>query len=353
MKINPVQQGQGIDFNNQAVAYLQAGQSREAMASLRKAASILRDHFPPSETTSGNENPGVPCTTTTTKNSTSTTSSNTPATTPGTSHMPCDDTIHCQKDETASTTSTTTSNVCHTPTTTAEDVEMEVKNEEEDDDDEEEEVYEAVIPLVFSVPASLDSPSSSTKTTTTAPLSSFSSFNRAFVVSPLLQDAEIMSGVILYNMGLINHLHGLRRGLSSFVDQALRLYQTGLVIMQTCYNENIGKDDDDKNESHFLSTSLVLLALLNNSAQIYSHLIQREGLSYSLDCMRHVLGSTSPSGGVNPIVRRLQQQQQADNDEHQANNEDNDNHEYESYSFFYMNTMVYSVVDSLALAPAA
>lgn len=350
MKIAPVPQGQVIDLNNQAVAYLQAGKSGEAMASLRMAASILRDRFP--EAKNDDDNNDEVSTTSSTTNTTTTTSSNTSETTPGTSHMPSDETTRLQKDETLSTTSSYSNNTRTTTTTGVtttgsnnSDMDIEV------DEEEEHEVYEAVMPLIYSVPASLDTSSTNgnrnNKTTSKISSSScsFLSYNRALVVSPLLQDAEVMSGVILYNMGLVNHVHGIRRGLSAFVDQALRLYQTGLIIMQTCYNEGI---DEDNDEIHFLSTSLVLLALLNNSAQIYSHLIQREGLSYSLGCMRRVLGSTNPAG-LNPIVRRIQQlqQQQQQADEQQANDE------YESYSFFYMNTMVYSVADSLAFAPAA
>jgi hypothetical protein len=149
-------------------------------------------------------------------------------------------------------------------------------------------------------------------------------YDRALNVSNSNQNDEVISATILYNMGLLHHLKGLDQGKCEYVNKALRLYQTALIILARC--------DNFLSASICQSINLLRLALLNNSAQIHLHLFQREGLDESLYYIRFILDNAS----ITVLSSR----------------DENQEDEYNCYSFFLINAMICSG-DLLNIAPAA
>lgn len=132
---------------------------------------------------------------------------------------------------------------------------------------------------------------------------------------------DIISAVVLYNMALINHLHGLRT--SSFLSTSLRLYETAFIILKN--SKMLGP--------HHLthhSVNLLRLALVNNLAHAHSLLFDSERVADCLGFMRYILEDDKS-------ITFIQHDDSYNND---------------SYSFFYMNATVFSG-HVLALAPAA
>lgn len=103
-------------------------------------------------------------------------------------------------------------------------------------------------------------------------------YDQALLVSLEEQDGEVITSVILYNMALVNHNRGIHRGRTSFLSKALRLYKMSLDILL-------------KSDCRSHSIDILLLALFNNAAQIYSQLFDLEEMRQCLDCMREVLAS--------------------------------------------------------------
>jgi hypothetical protein len=86
---------------------------------------------------------------------------------------------------------------------------------------------------------------------------------------------EVLSSIILYNMGLMHHIRGLSNGQSDFLDQAYRLYR-------------ISADVLEKNESVEVNP-LLLLALFNNMAHIAATLLRAGEMQSSLQNVKSVL----------------------------------------------------------------
>lgn len=137
------------------------------------------------------------------------------------------------------------------------------------------------------------------------------SYDKALIISEDEQNRETISAVVLYNMALINHNRGIQSGRTSLLKKALRLYRMSLEILL-------------KADFHSqLDVNLLLLALFNNTAQIYSQRYDLDQMRHCLGCMREVL-ATEP--------------EEAANEEH--------------LSTFFMNTMFYPG-EEITSAPAA
>jgi hypothetical protein len=103
-----------------------------------------------------------------------------------------------------------------------------------------------------------------------------SMYDRALLVSDDEQNREVLTAVILYNMALVNHGRGINLGRSKFIAKALKLYKLSLEVLL-------------KSEDKERPVNLLLLAIFNNSAHIYSQFFNIEGMRQCLDCMRQVL----------------------------------------------------------------
>jgi tetratricopeptide (TPR) repeat protein len=153
-------------------------------------------------------------------------------------------------------------------------------------------------------------------------------YDRALTVSNSCQDDEVISATVLYNMALLHHLRGLDQGKSVSLDKALHLYQAALAILARC---DLLESTSSIITCHH-SINLLHLALLNNSAQIYLQLFQRQDLDESISYMRYILDDTINSS---PCCR-----------------EENEEDDGDFYSFFVMSVMICSG-DLLNIAPAA
>jgi hypothetical protein len=151
-------------------------------------------------------------------------------------------------------------------------------------------------------------------------------YDQALTISNSSQNDEVISATILYNVALLHHLKGIDQGKCVYLNKALRLYQTALVILARC-------DDDSLSTSSIRhGITLLWLALLNNSAQIHLHLFQPECLDESLCYIRFILNDAS-------IINAAS-----------SSRDDNEEGDYNYYSFFFLNTMICS---GFNIAPAA
>jgi hypothetical protein len=142
-------------------------------------------------------------------------------------------------------------------------------------------------------------------------------FDRALIVSIDEQDDGIISATILYNEALAHHVRGLLdQGKSEHYDKALQLYQAALLLVLTRSYSSA--------RTFCHSVDLLILALLNNSAQIQAMFFHREGVAESLDYMRCILDAIAASS----------------------------HHHKNRYSFFYT-TALFCSEHLLNVAPAA
>lgn len=140
-----------------------------------------------------------------------------------------------------------------------------------------------------------------------------SMFDRAFCIDDDCEDEdELMSAVvIMYNMALVNHARGIDRGTNSYLSNALQLYEMALNLLE--------------NMSLFPPEAvLLLLALYNNVAHIYSHRYAIQPTRKFLDLLHQVLKDFA-----SPTI------------------------EEEDYALFYLNALVYENNRDFAFAPAA
>jgi hypothetical protein len=102
-------------------------------------------------------------------------------------------------------------------------------------------------------------------------------YNRAILLTPDASnyDDSIVPVVILYNLGLLHHAGGLERADDEVLGQASRLYRLALGLLQ----------------KNAISSRNVLLhlALLNNCAQIESHLVRMDQMMSFLERMDELL----------------------------------------------------------------
>jgi hypothetical protein len=135
-------------------------------------------------------------------------------------------------------------------------------------------------------------------------------YNRAIVISPSEQDKELLTGVVLYNMALVNHCRAIERCSSRILTAALNIYEMAAASMQDSMHES-GIGD------------LLKLAVYNNMAQIHSIRFSFEDMFECLNKTRTFLATPTDESLV----------------------DDDDN------NFFFMNTMLQ--IEELTLAPAA
>lgn len=99
-------------------------------------------------------------------------------------------------------------------------------------------------------------------------------FDRALCLAQDETDREMVTAVIMFNLGLVHHARGIARGRSNYLSKAMNLYKMSLRVVQKVEDAPI---------------SLLLLALFNNLAQIYSHFFLLEKMRRYLDNMRLLL----------------------------------------------------------------
>jgi hypothetical protein len=134
-------------------------------------------------------------------------------------------------------------------------------------------------------------------------------YNRAIIISPSEQDKELLAGVVLYNMALVNHCRAIERNTSSLLTVALNIYEMAAAIMT-----------DSKDQGGI--GDLLQMAIYNNMAQIHSIRFSTENMFECLDETRTFLAAAT--------VESLSD---------------------EDYNFFSTNTMLR--IKELTLAPAA
>lgn len=140
------------------------------------------------------------------------------------------------------------------------------------------------------------------------PQDSYLSFyEHALLISAEEDDRDIVTSAMLFNMGLISHSRGINKSKSHHLYRALSLYKKAFQVL------------GDSNDAPL---ELLLLAIFNNTAHIYSYLYQLDELRQCMECMQGIL----------------------------LNLEDVEDDE--SMSFFLFNVMFYSGIE-LTLAPAA
>jgi hypothetical protein len=264
---------QVININNSAVAAMQQGRAKESMELLREAIANLKDHF---------------------------LLNGSPLSSPSSRgiHLPhrrreiprtfSDSSIETQSDLSSSSSSLYFN-------------------------DEEEDYFSAIVidaqqnqPSLLSVPVHAKTSSHfSTKEDDALILL----YNRAIIVFPDEQDKELLTGVALYNMALLNHCRAIERGTSSLLTVALKIYEMAAGIMK-----------DSKDQSGV--GDLLQLAVYNNMAQIHSSRFASEEMFECLDKTRTFLATATDESLLD-----------------------------DDYNFFCMNTMLQ--VEELTVAPAA
>jgi ribosomal protein S15P/S13E len=105
-------------------------------------------------------------------------------------------------------------------------------------------------------------------------------YNRAIIVFPGEQDKDLLAGVVLYNMALVNHCRAIERCTSSLLTVALNIYEMAAVIMK-----------DSKGKSG--TGDLLQLAIYNNMAQIHSIRFSTEDMFECLDETRTFLAAAT------------------------------------------------------------
>jgi hypothetical protein len=135
-------------------------------------------------------------------------------------------------------------------------------------------------------------------------------YNRAISISPSEQDKELLTGVVLYNMALVNHCRAIERCSSKLLSAALNIYEMAATSMQDSMDQS-GTGD------------LLKMAVYNNMAQIHSVRFSTEDMFECLNMTRTFLATATNESLV----------------------DDDDS------NFFFTNTMLQ--IEELTLAPAA
>lgn len=119
-----------------------------------------------------------------------------------------------------------------------------------------------------------------------SPSTAYSMYNRALVLSTEQDDFSLMvthqhrtSAIILYNLALVHHNIGIHFGISAALPHAVRLYEMALETIDQGAN--------------LVDVQKLLLAILNNMGNIYTHLFQYEDTQRWLNNLRVVLAASS------------------------------------------------------------
>jgi hypothetical protein len=106
-------------------------------------------------------------------------------------------------------------------------------------------------------------------------------YNRAIIVPNDAQGRELLTGVALYNMALVNHCRAIERGgTSRLLAVALKIYEMAAAIIQ-----------DSKGQSG--TGNLLQLAVYNNMAQIHSIRFATEEMFECLNKTRNFLAAAT------------------------------------------------------------
>jgi hypothetical protein len=135
-------------------------------------------------------------------------------------------------------------------------------------------------------------------------------YSRALTVFDDVQDKDLLTGVVLYNMALVNHCRAIEFGISSLLSIALNLYKIAASVLERF------SDVDASNE-------LVLLALYNNMAQIHAYQWSSNEVGVCIDKIRMLLSTISSESFI----------------------------DQEDFHFFSVNALLH--VEDMNLAPAA
>jgi hypothetical protein len=135
-------------------------------------------------------------------------------------------------------------------------------------------------------------------------------YSRALAIVDGVEDKELVSSVVLYNMALVNHCRAIELGSSSLLSISLNLYKMAASVLEST------RGVDESNE-------LVLLALYNNMAHIHAYQWSSQEVRLCIDKIRMLLSTVSTESFV----------------------------DQEDFHFFSVNTMLH--VEDINLAPAA
>jgi hypothetical protein len=135
-------------------------------------------------------------------------------------------------------------------------------------------------------------------------------YSRVLAIVDGVQDKDLLSGVVLYNMALINHCRALELGISSLLSVALNLYKMAASVLER------SRGVDPSNE-------LVLLALYNNMAHIHAYQWSSREVRVCIAKIRMLLSAVSAESFI----------------------------DQEDFHFFSVNTMLN--IEDMYLAPAA
>jgi hypothetical protein len=87
---------------------------------------------------------------------------------------------------------------------------------------------------------------------------------------------QVVSAVIIYNMGLMHHIQGVHLGLSKFFSRAYQFYQISLDVLE-------------KDGLHDKVDPLISLALFNNMAHAADYLFRADDMRNAFESMRSIL----------------------------------------------------------------
>jgi hypothetical protein len=135
-------------------------------------------------------------------------------------------------------------------------------------------------------------------------------YSRALAIADDVQDRDLLTGVVLYNMALVNHCRAIEHGISSLLSISLNLYKIAATVLE-------------RSSYVDASNELVLLALYNNMAQIHAYQWSSPELRVCIDNIRMLLSTVSAETFIDE----------------------------EDFHFFCVNTMLH--VEDINLAPAA
>jgi len=132
-------------------------------------------------------------------------------------------------------------------------------------------------------------------------------FDRALTITPTSPADDdyydeahntVTSAIIMYNMGLVHHTRGMSRGKTKYLTKALQLYQMSLHMIQRVTGGVHDTSNDAAAETAITipEVTVLILANLNNLAQIHSHLCLNDKMNAFIESMRVVLAECSTSG---------------------------------------------------------
>jgi hypothetical protein len=96
---------------------------------------------------------------------------------------------------------------------------------------------------------------------------------------------DILTSVVIYNMGLIVHLQAMRTGRGELLYKALHLYQTAMQSLNTHHLDPFSQTMARPS----ISLAMLALALFNNMCNIHTKLFDKSNVIWCLQSMRTIL----------------------------------------------------------------